>query len=57
MKKITFLFTLLTVSIGFTQNLIQDGGFDTQTSIPLTKNPYKPCSMYVKIIRRLAFTR
>jgi len=31
MKKITFLFTLLTVLIGFTQNLIQDGGFDTQT--------------------------
>ncbi len=31
MKKITFLLTLLTISLSFGQNLISDGTFDTQT--------------------------
>jgi hypothetical protein len=38
MKKITYLFTLLVSILGFSQNLVTNGGFQTGTAAPWTGN-------------------
>lgn len=38
MKKITFIFSLLTISLGFSQNLLTNGDFETGSAAPWTGN-------------------